>query len=166
MSPLLFWLIPRALINSSSRPHPTPPRQPGPSFKNLPVNMSLSCWQNNKSLVCLCPGREQLSKLQFHLNSGFGSTRCWAQILRQFGEGQRSEAKCSGPWEESVLAFRWPLKGTHICLPVGLSSFCLLQGQQRVNFLWVLYFYIVGKLYMNWITGILYLENLSLAWDL
>lgn len=55
MSPLLFWLIPRALINSSSRPHPTPPRLPGPSFKNLPVNMSLSCWQNQQVIGLSLP---------------------------------------------------------------------------------------------------------------
>lgn len=89
-------------------------------------------------------------------------SRCWAQILRQFGEGWRAEAKRRDPLES--LALRWLLKGTHICLSVGLSSFYLLQSQQKVTFLWVLYFYIVGKLHIYWISGIIHLKDLSFAW--
>lgn len=48
-------------------------------------------------------------------------------------------------------------------LPVGLPSFCLLQGQWTVTFLWVLEFDIVGKSHINWIIGVIDLKNLFFA---
>lgn len=83
--------------------------------------------------------------------------------LGKIWERSEGRSKAWRPLGSICLALRWEPQTEPLfaCLP----SLCLF-GVNRVTSPWVLYFSIVGKSYISWITDITYLKDFPFAWGL